>query len=117
MNCIYILIISTIQPVSKFQLSIFFLFSASQLKLQCDINLAGHFFFAPNFKVRQILIFQVKTRVARWHVFVPKSLFYMLWLSLECKISIYFMAIWYILWPFGIFYGHLVYFMAIWYIL
>jgi hypothetical protein len=24
-----------------------------------------------------------------------------------------FMAIWYILWPFGIFYGHLVYFMAI----
>jgi hypothetical protein len=26
------------------------------------------------------------------------------------------MAIWYILWPFGIFYGHLVYFMAIWYI-
>jgi hypothetical protein len=27
------------------------------------------------------------------------------------------MAIWYILWPFGIFYGHLVYFMAIWYIL
>jgi hypothetical protein len=27
------------------------------------------------------------------------------------------MAIWYILWPFGIFYGHLVYFMAVWYIL
>jgi hypothetical protein len=30
---------------------------------------------------------------------------------------VYFMAIWYILWPFGIFYGHLLYFMAIWYIL
>jgi hypothetical protein len=28
----------------------------------------------------------------------------------------YFMAIWHILWPFGIFYGHLAYFMAIWYI-
>jgi hypothetical protein len=27
------------------------------------------------------------------------------------------MVIWYILWPFGIFYGHLVYFMVIWYIL
>jgi hypothetical protein len=27
------------------------------------------------------------------------------------------MAIWYILWQFGIFYGNLVYFMAIWYIL
>jgi hypothetical protein len=26
-------------------------------------------------------------------------------------------AIWYILWPFGIFYCHLVYFVAIWYIL
>jgi hypothetical protein len=26
------------------------------------------------------------------------------------------MAIWYILWPFGIFCGHLEYFMAIWYI-
>jgi hypothetical protein len=29
----------------------------------------------------------------------------------------YFMDIWYILWAFGIFYGHLVYFMGIWYIL
>jgi hypothetical protein len=29
---------------------------------------------------------------------------------------VYFIAIWYILWPFGIFHGHLVYFMAIWYI-
>jgi hypothetical protein len=29
----------------------------------------------------------------------------------------YFVVIWYILWPFGIFYAHLVYFMAIWYIL
>jgi hypothetical protein len=28
----------------------------------------------------------------------------------------YFMAIWYILRPFGIFWGHLVYFEAIWYI-
>jgi hypothetical protein len=29
---------------------------------------------------------------------------------------VYFMVIWYILWSFGIFCGHLVYFMAIWYI-
>jgi hypothetical protein len=29
----------------------------------------------------------------------------------------YFVAIWNILWPFGIFYGHLEYFMAIWNIL
>jgi hypothetical protein len=30
---------------------------------------------------------------------------------------VYVAAIWYILWPFGIFYGHLVYVAAIWYIL
>jgi hypothetical protein len=30
---------------------------------------------------------------------------------------VYFMTIWYILWPFGLFCGHLVYFVAIWYIL
>jgi hypothetical protein len=29
---------------------------------------------------------------------------------------VYFVAIWYSLWPFGIFCGHLVYFVAIWYI-
>jgi hypothetical protein len=30
---------------------------------------------------------------------------------------VYFVAIWYILWPIGIFCGHLVYFVTIWYIL
>jgi hypothetical protein len=35
---------------------------------------------------------------------------------LQWKILVYFMAIWYILWPFEIFYGHLVYFVVIWYI-
>jgi hypothetical protein len=46
------------------------------------------------------------------------------WSVLQRKMSVNFMAIlsillpfWYTLWPFGIFYGHLVYFMAIWYIL
>jgi hypothetical protein len=29
---------------------------------------------------------------------------------------VYFMAIWSILWPFGLFYGHLVYFVVIWYV-
>jgi hypothetical protein len=38
------------------------------------------------------------------------------WRFLQQKIMVYFMAIWYILWPFGIFYGHLVYFMVICYI-
>jgi hypothetical protein len=32
------------------------------------------------------------------------------------QLLVHFITIWYILWPFGIFYGHLVYFMAIWYI-
>jgi hypothetical protein len=31
------------------------------------------------------------------------------------KSRVYFMTIWSILWPFGIFYGHLVYFAVIWY--
>jgi hypothetical protein len=34
----------------------------------------------------------------------------------QSKIIVYFMAIWSILRPFGIFYGHSVYFMVIWYI-
>jgi hypothetical protein len=45
------------------------------------------------------------------------------WRVLQWKMSVYFIAIWsmivgtiwYILWPFGIFSGHLVYFMVIWY--
>jgi hypothetical protein len=36
---------------------------------------------------------------------------------LQLNVLVYLMAIWYILWTFGIFYGHLVYFMDIWYIL
>jgi hypothetical protein len=36
------------------------------------------------------------------------------WTALEWKMLVYFTAIWYILWSFGIFHGHLVYFMAIW---
>jgi hypothetical protein len=39
------------------------------------------------------------------------------WKALERKIRLYSTAIWYILWTFGIFYGHLVYFTSIWYIL
>jgi hypothetical protein len=35
----------------------------------------------------------------------------------QWKMLVYFMLIWFILWSFGIFYGHLVYFMVIWYIL
>jgi hypothetical protein len=51
------------------------------------------------------------TRVARWFVFKP-----------EIQIWVNFRGPWigkngYILWPFGIFYGHLGYFMTIWYIL
>jgi hypothetical protein len=54
---------------------------------------------------------QSASRVARWHIFKPKI---PLWVNFggpwvgKC---------WYILWPFGIFYGYLGYFMTIWYIL
>jgi hypothetical protein len=30
---------------------------------------------------------------------------------------VYFMVIWYILWPFAIFYGHLVYIFPLWYVI
>jgi hypothetical protein len=39
------------------------------------------------------------------------------WRALEWKMLVYFMAIWNILLPFGVFYGHLEYVMAIWYFL
>jgi hypothetical protein len=39
-----------------------------------------------------------------------------IWVILEHHLA-YFMAIWYILRPFGIVYGHLVYYTAIWYII
>jgi hypothetical protein len=46
-------------------------------------------------------------RVARWHIFKPKIL---IWVSFggTCNGSG-----WYILWPLGLFYGHLVYFVPI----
>jgi hypothetical protein len=46
--------------------------------------------------------------MAIWYILWPFGIFY--------GHLVYFMAIWYILWPFGIFYGHLVYFLVIWYI-
>jgi hypothetical protein len=36
--------------------------------------------------------------------------------ALDCKLLIYFMAIWNMLWTFGIFYDHLVHLAFIWYI-
>jgi hypothetical protein len=53
--------------------------------------------------------------VARWLVFKPKI---PIWVNFRgsCNKTIYFVAIWFILRPFGIFRGHFVYFMVIWYI-
>jgi hypothetical protein len=36
------------------------------------------------------------------------------WRDLKWKILVFFMAIWFIVWPFGLLNGHLVYSMAIW---
>jgi hypothetical protein len=52
------------------------------------------------------------TRVARWFVFKPKI---PIWVNFAGRYIDWKNG--YILWPFGIFYGHLVYFMTIWYIL
>jgi hypothetical protein len=40
-----------------------------------------------------------------------------LWRVLKWNMSVYYVAIWSILWSFGVFYRHLVYFMVIWYML
>jgi hypothetical protein len=45
-------------------------------------------------------------RVARCYIFKPKIPIWVNFCNVRC---------WYILWPFGIFCGHLVYFMVIWY--
>jgi hypothetical protein len=49
-------------------------------------------------------------RVARCYFFVPKIPIWYVLEGLECKIVIYFIAIWNILRPFSIVYGHLVLF-------
>jgi hypothetical protein len=49
--------------------------------------------------------------VARWFVFKPKI---PIWVNFGGYCN---RKSWYILWPFGLFYGHWKYFMAIWYIL
>jgi hypothetical protein len=49
------------------------------------------------------------TRVARWHIFTPKIL---IWVNFGGSCN---RRCTYILWPFGLFYGHLVCFVAIWY--
>jgi hypothetical protein len=60
-------------------------------------------FFSPS-------LYLVVFRVARWYIFKPK---FPIWVNFgrSCKGRCY-----YILWPFGLFYGHMVYFVAIWYI-
>jgi hypothetical protein len=57
-------------------------------------------------------------RVARWFVFRPKIPIRVNFggPNIDWKMLIYFMAIWNILWPFVIFYDHLVHFVFIWYI-
>jgi hypothetical protein len=56
-------------------------------------------------------------RVARWVCFQTKNTnLGKFWRAMQWKMLVYFMAIWYILWPFGIFCVHFVYFMVIWYI-
>jgi hypothetical protein len=47
--------------------------------------------------------------MAIWYIFWPFGIFF--------GHLVYFVAIWYILWPFGIFYGYLVYFSPFWYVL
>jgi hypothetical protein len=71
-------------------------------------------------------VFKPPTLGKLWRVLQWKMLVYfiVIWSTytyyghfLHFGYLVYFMAIWYILWLFGIFYEYLVYFMNIWYIL
>jgi hypothetical protein len=62
----------------------------------------------------------VAIRVAGWDISKPKI---PIWVHFGGKMLVSFMAIWFILWPcgifygpFGIFYGHFVYFSSFWYV-
>jgi hypothetical protein len=59
----------------------------------------------------------IESRVARWHIFKPKSQFGQIFKGLIMEDAGIFLVIRPILPQFGIFCGHLVYFVAIWYIL
>jgi hypothetical protein len=79
-----------------------------------------------NNKAMKLNIFMthIDSRAARWYIFQPKipiwvnfggscngRCWYILWpFGMFYGILLYFTAIWYTLWPFGIFYGHWVYF-------
>jgi hypothetical protein len=57
----------------------------------------------------------VGDRVARWYIFKLKILIWVHFCRvLQWKMLLYFMDIWPILMPIGIFYGHLVYFSKFW---
>jgi hypothetical protein len=58
-----------------------------------------------------IFLLDGSTRVARWYVFIPNNTIWVIFVG-SCN-----GRCWYILWPFGLFYGHLVYFVVTWYIL
>jgi hypothetical protein len=59
----------------------------------------------------QLLVFKLLFRVARWFVFKPKLPIWTIFGG-SCN-----ERCWNILWPLGLLYGSLVYFVAIWYIL
>jgi hypothetical protein len=51
-----------------------------------------------------------------WFENIPSGKLGKFWKALQWKMLLYFMAIRYILWPFGIFFGNLVYVTPFWYI-
>jgi hypothetical protein len=63
--------------------------------------------FSRNSKART-----TENRVARWYAYFETKNHTLgeFCRALQWKMMVHFMAIWYILWPFGVFFGHLVYF-------
>jgi hypothetical protein len=68
--------------------------------------------------LRAVEVNCIKHRAARWYIFETQSHnLGKFWSVLQLIMLVNLMPIWYMLWSFGIFCGHLVYFVVIWYIL
>jgi hypothetical protein len=68
--------------------------------------------FPPKISFQQVRIREkaatAATRVARWYIFRPK---FAIWVNFGGSCN---GRCWYVLWTFGLLYGHLIYFTAIW---
>jgi hypothetical protein len=88
------------------------IFAAARLRSRNRVSVNGAFKDEGPKETSLALMMTTQTRVARWYMYfqTKNTNLGKFWRVLQCKILVYFMAIWYILRLFGVFYGHLVFF-------